>query len=378
MSDRKKIDLKARLGKKTVGTAGPSIPPPVGIPKPAGIPVPAAFGSSPSQPARPRVDASDPYAAIAADQAPVRNEPAAIKVEMSQEVVDAQRRGKSKIMALALATAVVGGGIGVALGSGMERGKRQDTALSGAADLVKEVDAANAEIEKLAEVLKKAKAKLADNKYPEEEVSALGGINIPFEGANLSGKGIGLFKRDTVTLLVNFASGASDANQQKDRLQAVLAGSKKGIMDFLSQQTAPKVRWSMFVGNGPHGPWASMQLVPEPFLASSKEKVKDKDGNEKAYNWPGKFKIKDGGRTFELERYTRGDPMGSEPKIIPVDPSTQGAVCPDPVLVRLRSEISNIEETLAGDKTPGHEKDGLLDTGRMLLDKLKEIGGPGA
>src|SRR5690606_39016835 len=120
MSDRKKIDLKARLGKKTVGTAGPSIPPPVGIPKPAGIPVPAAFGSSPSQPARPRVDASDPYAAIAADQAPVRNEPAAIKVEMSQEVVDAQRRGKSKIMALALATAVVGGGIGVALGSGME------------------------------------------------------------------------------------------------------------------------------------------------------------------------------------------------------------------------------------------------------------------
>ena len=377
MSDRKKIDLKARLGKKTVSSAGPSIPPPVGIPKPAGIPVPASFGP-PSQPARPRIDASDPYAAIAADQAPVRDRPQAIKVEMSQEVVDAQKRGKAKIMALALATAVVGGAIGVAIGGGMERGKRQDTALSGAADLTKEVDAANAEIEKLADVLKRAKAQLADNKYPEKEVSELGGINIPFDGANLTGKGIGLFKRDTVTLLLSFASGATEANEKKDRLVAVLSGSKKGIEDFLSQQTNPKVRWSLFVANGPHGPWATMQLVPEPFLASSKDKVKDKDGSEKAYSWPEKFKIKEGDRTFDLERYTRGEPMGSEPKIIPVDPSSHGAVCPDPVLVRLRSEIGELEDTLRGDKTPGQEKDGLLDTGRILLDKLKEIGGPGA
>ncbi len=378
MSDRKKIDLKARLGKKTVSSAGPSIPPPVGIPKPSGIPVPAAYGASPSQPARPRVDASDPYAAIAADQAPMREQPQAIKIEMSQEVMEAQKRGKSKIIALAIATAVVGGALGVALGGGMERGKRQDIALTGATELAKEVDAANAEIEKLADVLKRAKAELADNKYPEKEVTELGAINIPFEGANLSGKGIGLFKRDTVTLLINFASGASDANERKERLQAVLGGSKKAIQDFLNQQTKPKVRWSAYVTNGPMGPWATMQLVPEPFLASSKEKVKDKDGKETAYSWPDKFKIKDGGRTFDLERYTRGDPMGSEPKIIPVDPSSQGAVCPDPVLVTLRSEIGKLEDTLRGDKTPGHEQDGLLDIGRIVLDKLKEIGGPGA
>ena len=46
--------------------------------------------------------------------------------------------------------------------------------------------------------------------------------------------------------------------------------------------------------------------------------------------------------------------------------------------IRLRSEIGELEDTLRGDKTPGQEKDGLLDTGRVLLDKLKEIGGPGA
>jgi hypothetical protein len=121
-----------------------------------------------------------------------------------------------------------------------------------------------------------------------------------------------------------------------------------------------------------------MQLVPEPFLASSKDKVKDKDGTEKAYAWPEKFKIKDGDKTLDLERYKSGDPMGSDPKIIPIDPSSQSAVCPEPVLIRLRSEIGKLEDTLRGDKTPGEEKDGLLDTGRVLVDKLKEIGGPEA
>ena len=47
MADDKKpkIDLKARLGKKTVAgpSAGGAVPPPMGIPKPSGIPMPA-FG----------------------------------------------------------------------------------------------------------------------------------------------------------------------------------------------------------------------------------------------------------------------------------------------------------------------------------------------
>ena len=376
MSDRKKIDLKARLGKKTV-SAGPSIPPPVGIPKPAGIPVPAGFGT-PSQPARPRVDASDPYAAIPAQHAPVAK-PQAIQIEMSQEVVDAQKRGRSKVFILAAVTAVIGGGIGVTLGQSLEKSSRQESALVGAVELGKEVDTANAEIEKLADVLKRAKLALADNKYPEKEVTELGAINIPFDGANLAGKGIGLFKKETVALLVNFASGASDANDQKDRLHSVLGGSKKGIEDFLAQTTKPKVRWSAYVTNGPGGPWATMNMLPAPFLATSSEKVKDKDGNLKAYAWPEDFKIKDGEQTVTLKRYTTGDPGGSEPKMIPVDPSSTGAVCPDPVLIRLRSEIGKLEDTLRGDKsTPGEEKEGLLDTGRIVVDKLKEIGGPGA
>ena len=371
MSDRKKIDLKARLGKKTV-SAGPSIPPPVGIPKPAGIPVPAAFGT-PSQPARPRVDASDPYAAIPAQHAPVAR-PQAIQIEMSQEVVDAQKRGRSKVLLLAGVTALIGGGIGVTLGQSLEKSGRQETALIGAAELSKEVNAANAEIEKLADILKRAKLQLGDNKYPEKEVNELGGLNIPFDGSNLAGKGIGLFNKATVAMLVSYAGGTTDANDQKDRLHSVLGGSKKAIEDFLSQQTKPKVRWSAFVTTGPGGPWATMQMLPTPFLATSTEK--DKDG--KAYAWPEEFKIKDGDSTATLKRYTSGEPGGSEPKIIPVDPTSEASVCPDAVLVRLRSEIGKLEDTLRGDKTPGEEKDGLIDTGHVLLDKLKEIGGPEA
>src|SRR5688500_19301758 len=83
-----KIDLKARLGKKSVtGPSGGSgsIPPPVGIPKPAGIPAPPFGGGAKARPAA-KIDASDPYAAIEAQAAPVRAEPAAIKIEMSDEV----------------------------------------------------------------------------------------------------------------------------------------------------------------------------------------------------------------------------------------------------------------------------------------------------
>lgn len=379
--DRKpKIDLKARLGKKTVAGVGGSVPPPVGIPKP-GVPsalpssvIPPPFGSSVSGPSAPRVDASDPYASIAAHEAPARAEPQAIKIELSDEVLHAQKKGRSRIMVLAAVTAVVGGVLGFALGSGFERGKRQDTALEGANLLAKDVDDANAQIEQLADVLKSAKQKLSESKYPEEEVSKLGGINIPFDGTNLTNRGIGLFKPQLVNMLIQFSSGTSDANDQKDKLQRVLNGSKAGILDFLAQSTKPKVRWSLFVDNGPYGPWATMQMLPEPFFVKEE---KSKDG--KPYSWPGKFEFKDGGKTVSLERYTKGEPMsGDDPKIIPVDPTSQGAVCPSGVLIQLRQEVGKLEDVLRGDNTPGAERTGLLETGQRLLEQLKQIGGPGA
>ena len=371
-----KIDLKARLGQKSVSVPGGDvIPPPVGIPKPSGLSAPP-FGHS-TKPTR--IDASDPYAPISAEQAAGRAEPKAIKVEMSDEVVQAQKKGRSKVMALAGITAVVGGIIGFAYGGSSERGKTAQAALSGAKELVKEIETANAEIEKLADVLKNAKQKLADNKYPADEVQALGGIDIPFAGSNLTDKGIGRFKADLVTQLVSFASGAQEANDQKDKISRLLGGSKQAITEFLTQQTDPKVRWSVYVQNGPLGPWAVMQPLPEAFAVNKKEKQKDKDGKEVAYKWPEEFKISDDGRTFDLKRYTSGDPTGSSPKIIPVDPGSQAGVCPSDVVIRLRRELGDLEETLRGVKgDPADERAGLLDLGQSVHEKLKQIGSPGA
>lgn len=365
-----KIDLKSRLGKKTVSApSGPNIPPPVGLPKPA-VPAPP-FGSSPSQPARPQIDASNPYAAIHADQAPARAEPQAIKIEMTEEVVAAQKKGRAKIAVLAAVTAVVGGLLGYALGGGVERGKAAEAAVTGAEELAKEVEDASSKIDELAEVLKSAQAKLKDSKYPEEEVQKLGAIDIPFKGANLTGKGIGRFKAEIVTMLISFASGAHEANEGKDKIRSLLTSAKPAIEDLLAQQTTPKVRWATYLESGPGGPWMSMQPLPEPFLVSKKD--------DKNFKWPDDFKLTQGGKTFTLKRYSSGDPTKAkqgEPYIIPVNPQTQNAVCPSDIQIRLVRELRGLEDVLRGDKTPGQEKDGLIDMGAVLADKLKGVGRP--
>lgn len=372
MADEKKpkIDLKARLGKKTVtAPGGPTIPPPVGIPRPpGGVPVPP-FGAA-QRPA-PKVDASDPYAAISADAAPARAKHQAIKVEMSEEVVQAQRKGRARVIVLAVATAVVGGAVGYSIGSGVERNKGAQNAVAGAHELAKKVDKANGELEKLADVLKSANEKLADNKFPSKEVSELGAVNIPFEGADLVGMGMGRFKPQLVNMLIMFAGGTKDVNDQKDNIRDLLSGEKTAIDDFLSQRTKPKVRWAVYLKPGAYGPWAEMQPLPKPFLVSSNQKGKP-------YSWPKTFELTDSGKKYKLDRYTGGDPKveASNPKIIPVDPTSQGAVCPSDVLMKLRQELGKVETTLKGDKTPGREKDGLIDTGKALLEKLKAIGAP--
>jgi hypothetical protein len=374
MSEDKKpkIDLKARLGKKTVGApaAGPggSIPPPAGIPKPygvGGIPAPAVGGGGAVARPAPVVDASNPYGAMEPAAAPVVK-PAEIKVELSDEVLRAQGRGKTKVLVLAIITAALGGFVGFTLGGVSERGKGTDAAKQGAADLVKEVEEANKKIEELAGVLKSAKEKLSKAKFPDEEVSKLGALNIPFGGTNLSGKGIGRFKSDVLNMLVEFASASAEANDQKEKIQSVLNRNKKGVTEFLESQTKPVVRWSVIVGGSPLGPIASMQPVPTPFQLVGEQ--------GKQHSWPESFDLMEKDKKISIKRYLKGDAATENPTFIPVDPSTQTLVCPNDVVFSIRRELTGMEEVLRGDPTPGEEKTGLLEVGQNLLKKLKEIG----
>jgi hypothetical protein len=374
MSEDKKpkIDLKARLGKKTVGApaAGPggSIPPPAGIPKPygvGGIPAPNVGGGGAVARPAPVMDASNPYGAMEPAAAPVVK-PAAITVELSDEVVRAQGRGKAKVMVLAIITAALGGFVGFTLGGTTERAKGTDAAKEGAAELAKDVEAANKKIEELAGVLKSAKEKLTKAKFPEEEVSKLGALNIPFGGTNLSGKGIGRFKSDVLNMLIEFASASAEANDQKEKIQSVLNRNKKGVVEFLESQTKPVVRWSVIVGGSPLGPIASMQPIPAPFQLVGEQ--------GKQHSWPESFDVMEKDKKIAIKRYLKGDAATENPTFIPVDPSTQTLVCPNDVVFSIRRELTGMEEVLRGDPTPGEEKTGLLEAGQNLLKKLKEIG----
>jgi hypothetical protein len=307
------------------------------------------------------VDASNPYGAMEPSVAP-RAEPTTIKIEMGDDVMRAHKGGKVKVLVLSIITAGIGCFIGFTLGGGAERAKGQDAALAGAADLSKDVEKANAKIEELANVLKAAKEKLGKAKFPEEEVSKLGALNIPFDGTNLSGKGIGRFKSDVLNMLVQFSTASTEANDQKEKIQNVLNRNKKGVQEFLDSQTKPVVRWSVIVGGSPLGPIASMQPVPAPFALDDKKP------------WPDSFKLMADKKEVTVKRYTKGDAATEDPTFIPVDPSTQSLVCPTDVLISIRRELSGMEEVLRGNPTPGEEKTGLLEQGQNLLKKLKDIG----
>ena len=376
MSEDKKpkIDLKARLGKKTVSAPatgpGGSIPPPAGIPKPSGIGssgIPAPPFQSAAQTSRPApmVDASNPYGAMAPAQAP-RVEPTSIRIDMSDDVMRAQKGGRTKVMVLAIITAIIGGFVGFTLGGASERGKGTEAAMQGAQDLTKDVEAANKKISDLADLLKSAREKLGKAQFPEDEVSKLGALNIPFAGSNLAGKGIGRFKSDVLTMLTDFASSSAEANASKSELMRVMNGNKKGVQEFLDSQTKPQVRWSVIVGGSPLGPIASMQPVPTPFLLTT---------DAKDYAWPQQFEVPgEKGKKQVVKRYLKGEPATEDPLFIPVDPSTQPMVCPNGVLVTLRNKLSDLEEVLRGNPTPGEEKTGLLEAGQALVKKLKQIG----
>jgi len=352
--NKPKIDLRARLGKKTVGTAGPSIPPPMATG--ASIPAPPFAKSTPPpsmEPERPRFI-----------------EPQAIKIEMSEEVVEAQKKGKNKIIMMAAAAAVIGGVIGFAFGSGVEKGKKHTIALQGAELLAADVDKASAEIDKLDEVLKKVGLKLSDGEFPETDVAALSEVSIPFDTSYLLGKGTNLMSAKVNDMLLDFSSQSVEANELKDEIARQLGSLKAEFAEHAKEAQSPKFRWTVFLQNGAHGPVATMQKLPEPFLITDKDK--------KDYAWPEEVEVAEGDKKVKLKLYKDGNPVASSPLLIPLDPASPGTTLLDDYNVKyyeLRKRVGDLQGVLKGDNSdPGNEKTGLVDLAKALTDELKQIG----
>jgi hypothetical protein len=301
---------------------------------------------------------------MAPQAAPVRVAPQSITIEMSDEFVQAQKSGRSKVLILSIFTAAIGGGLGFAGGGISERNKAADAAVVGAGELTTKVEATTKKAAELADIIKSAKEKLSKATFPDEEVSKLGAINLPFTAADLNGKGIGRFNGATLSMLIDFSTIVDKVNDQKEKVQGVMSRNKKAVQDFLADQTKPQVRWSVVVGNGPGGPWGTMQPVPTPFFAKDGDKPK----------WPDDIRIPVGDKQAVLKRYNSGNPISEDGLFIPVDPGTQGSVCSTSVVTTLRRELGDLEEVLRGNQNPGEEKAGLLDAGDKLGKKLKQIG----
>jgi hypothetical protein len=200
---------------------------------------------------------------------------------------------------------------------------------------------------------------LKDGKYPEAEVKALGGLNVPFDGSNLAGKGIGRFKPQVLTMLINYAEAVAKVNTQKEKIRSVLSVAKPAVEDMLAQNTSPQVRWGLTVQSTPQGPWGILAPLPAAFAVSG----------EKG-SWPAQIELGERG----LKRYSGGDANG---QLIPVAPQSHNAVCPNDTMVRLRREVNDLDKLMQGDQTPGQETDGVVQMGEAIRKQLAVIGSGG-
>ncbi|MEY4544166.1 MAG: hypothetical protein RL685_361 [Pseudomonadota bacterium] len=366
--NKPKIDLKARLGKRPGGTpASASIPPPVGVnpgPPSAANPMmgggmasghvghPGAYPSA--QPQRPSFDAMGVGAVQA--PAPIRAPVTQSAAEAEEEFRAVRQSGRTKTMVLAAGTAVVGGILGFAIGGLSERNSVAEVAVLGSKQLSADIDAANKKVVELEQVVTAAGKALKDGKYPENEVKALGGLNVPFDGTNLAGKGIGRFKPQVLTMLINYAEAVAKVNTQKDKIRSVLSVSKPAVEDLLTQNTTPQVRWGLTVQSTPQGPWGILGPLPAAFPVSG--------------GWPAQIEL--GEEKRGLKRYSGGDASG---QLIPIAPQSHNAVCPNDTMTRLRREVGDLDKLMLGDKTPGQETDGIVEMGDAIRKQLAAIGG---
>ena len=369
-----KIDLKARLGRRTGAMpASASIPPPVGVNQPHPSQAPqgqnpgfAGAGGYAAPQQQPRAAYNNPMGVGAVQQAPAPVRMAApVSFDVGDEEFAAVRKGsRVKVIVLAAVAAAAGGVLGFAVGGLNEKNSVAEAAVIGAKTLVTEIDAANASAAKLSEVLAAAANELKEGKYPDDQVKELGAVNIPFDGTNLGNKSIGRFKPSLVAQLISYAEATGKANSQKDKIRGLLSYSKAGVEELLDQKANPQVRWGVAVQQGPQGPWGSMQVLPSAFLANGE---KGKGGG-----WPAQFEIGQGGDKGPMKRFVGGDPEG---QIIPIAPMTQNAVCPTDTIVRIRRELGEMQKILNGDETPGAEVVGIVTLGDTIKKQLNAIGG---
>ena len=363
--NKPKIDLKARLGRKTVSSpaGSPSIPPPMGIPKPpsmTGISSPS-FGGMPGTP-------SDPYSASAA---PPPMQPQAIQIEMSPEVEAAQKRARKKTFILIGAAAVLFGAIGFGIGGQSATADSIAKGREGAGKINEEIVAANAESAKLVTALGEIKEAMAEagssGKFPADKLGLLGGISIPFETTNLDGKKTDILSSTTRRMLVDYIGAASRVNKLKERFNANLSRASRKFEEMAKEKASPTIQYGVIVDESRFGPLGSIVALT-PFEIEKK--------GEANYSWESQLEAVAGKEKKKMSRFVKGSPSDSQ--IIPLDPDSTSAMSSDGALFReLMTEFSELNKELSGSENPGEESEGLVKLGDNLSNELKKVANGG-
>jgi hypothetical protein len=390
MAEKKvNIDLKTRLGRasslKAPSTTGTPVPgaapppppagiaPPPGIVQPSGIPAPP-FAPQPTQrPAGPKIKADDPFQAVSADEVAAPR-PQEIKVEIGHEVVQAQSKGRLYIAIAAVAAALLGTGIGYALGGMSAKADENKRAVQGAGEIAVGVEKAKSSIVALADKVDgAAKTMFKDKKFPDKFAKDLEGITIDFSSGDLAGKNINKLKPATVRALFEFARDAQELDAKRDWLRRLFEGRRAAIEDILTGAQNPKINYILFVGKAQKGPVGTFAQLKTPF-----EFNKD---------WPDKLTILGtNDQEIATERYKGGEPFvkpakreGEAPTVyaIPIEPDGIKAEFPDPLGQRIEDELKNVALLIRGTPpgTPAtQEKTGLIKMAEDLIQELKTIG----
>lgn len=381
-----KIDLKARLG-KTTQTGMTAVPLPVpgstpssqpGAPAPPssdGVPTPSVPVPTPSvRPSGgiappPGISPGIPLPPFAQrpSQREVSQKPTAaqqtIKVEVGEEIHEERKKSAKRTALYAALTLILGVGAGFLVGGAQERSAAGARGVKTAGDLEKEVKASNDKVKELGEKLQDAYEKLGKKEFPADLATTLGGLNIPFDAANLEKPGVGNVGK-SLKLLLKYTKDVQDLNADKDQLKNVLGSVQAAAEKAWKEEKDPIVNYSVF-------------FRPEKSLGIVAELVPNKEPFAFGKEFPKEYTITklEGGKPVEkkAKRWEKGDLTASDPIVIPVTPQTTSFLA-DKAVPALRVKILEQLEAINGkNKDTPQETSGLLKEGDELANELHKL-----
>jgi hypothetical protein len=395
---KRKIDLKARLGK--AGAAAAPTPPPGTV---AAIPVPVPVPSSPSRPpptpSRPApapvpgtligppppfasstaIDPNNPLAAVAAPyrpptqaaRQPAPAQPQRIEVDETA-VLQASSRARKQVGVFAVILMVVGIGIGYVAGESSQQGQDRTKSSDDAKDLAKSATAAKAQLQALSDKLEAGYNTLGkDHKFPDTLASDLGAIHVDFDGTQLAGRRFSGFSTDTMSTLLEFITQVQSLNDRKDAVTGLLTKLKGPITDQLAHAGQQTVSFVVVGDRDPSGnavAYIAPLVTPIPVTPPQITLP-----NSLTFINP----LAQG--NADAPPFKSGD-ITSNHQAMYVAPKTFDTVCPNEAAgqsKQLAAQIAGVIHDIKGDAVQQDvvtdAKPGLLDQASKLIDGLGKV-----